>query len=126
VYETPDTSTSSEAKRYEDDSQSDSVSKLECGVGKSYDAFKGKAVDSENTGISVLNSLVILCIYDLYFADFSDEVRQGFGSLPDFIPKDGDKHETMLERYKRLEQEIADLLTDVEHLKIVSTQDSDW
>jgi len=47
-------------------------------------------------------------------------VRQGFGSLPDFIPKDGDKHETMLERYKRLEQEIADLLTDMECLKTVS------
>ncbi|XP_065896720.1 dynactin subunit 2-like [Dysidea avara] len=98
VYETPDTSTTTETKKYEDDSQSDSVSKLECGVGKSYDAFKGKAVDSQNT-------------------DFSDEVRQGFGSLPDFIPKDSDKHETMFERYKRLEQEIADLLTDMEHLK---------
>ena len=47
-------------------------------------------------------------------------MRQGFGSLPDFIPKDGDKHETMLERYKRLEQEIADLLTDMECLKTVS------
>jgi len=54
VYETPDTSTSSETKKYEDDSQSDSVSKLECGVGKSYDAFKGKAVHSENTGISMI------------------------------------------------------------------------
>lgn len=49
-------------------------------------------------------------------------MRQGFGSLPDFIPKDGDKHETMLERYKRLEQEIADLLTDMECLKTVSNK----
>lgn len=56
----------------------------------------------------------------LVFTDFSDEVRQGFGSLPDFIPKDGsDKHETMFERYKRLEQEISELLADMEHLKTV-------
>lgn len=50
VYETADAPSSSEAKKYEDDSKSESVDKLECGVGKSYDTFKGKAVDNQNTG----------------------------------------------------------------------------
>lgn len=68
MYETPDTPSSTVTKKYEDDSQSDSVSKLECGVGKSYDTFKGKSVDSQNTGISVLIYVVyvIACIYRLF------------------------------------------------------------
>ena len=50
VFETPDPPTADEAKKYEDDSKSEAVDKLECGVGKSYDTFKGKAVDNQNTG----------------------------------------------------------------------------
>lgn len=50
VYESADPPTSGEAKKYEDDSKSESVDKLECGVGKSYDTFKNKAVDTHNTG----------------------------------------------------------------------------
>ena len=55
------------------------------------------------------------------YLDFSDEVRQGFGSLPDFVPKDnGRTPEDMFERYKRLKQETTDLLADMEQLKKVS------
>ena len=50
MYETADPP-SSEAKKFEDDSKSESVDKLECGVGQSYDTFKDKAVDNLNTGI---------------------------------------------------------------------------
>lgn len=50
VYETPDPPPSSEAKKYEDDSRSEVVDKLDCGVGRSYDTFKGKVVDNQNTG----------------------------------------------------------------------------
>lgn len=103
VYETADPPTSGEAKKYEDDSKSDSVDKLECGVGKSYDTFKNKAVDTHNT-------------------DFSDEVRQGFGTLPDCVPKENEgAAEDTLERYKRLKQEVADLLADMERLKTATS-----
>ena len=52
--------------------------------------------------------------------DFSDEVRQGFGSLPDFVPKESEgAPEDMFERYKRLKQEVTDLLADMEQLKMV-------
>lgn len=52
--------------------------------------------------------------------DFSDEVRQGFGSLPDFVPKQSDgAPEDMFERFKRLKQEVTDLLADMEQLKTV-------
>lgn len=54
------------------------------------------------------------------YLDFSDEVRQGFGSLPDFVPKEnGATPEDMFERYKRLKQEVTDLLADMERLKTV-------
>ena len=56
----------------------------------------------------------------LVYLDFSDEVRQGFGSLPDFVPKDDEgAPEGMFERYKRLKQEVTDLLADMEQLKTV-------
>ena len=52
--------------------------------------------------------------------DFSDEIRQGFGSLPDCIPKPEEgAPEDMFERYKRLKQEVTNLLADVEQLKKV-------
>jgi len=54
------------------------------------------------------------------YLDFSDEVRQGFGSLPDFVPKENEgAPESMFERYKRLKQEITVLLADMEQLKMV-------
>lgn len=70
-----------------------------------------------------INEIKIINTSDFTFVylDFSDEVRQGFGSLPDFVPKENDgPPESMLERYKRLKQEVTDLLADMEKLKTVS------
>lgn len=63
MYETPDPPSSSEANNYEDDSQSESVDKLECGVGKSYDNFKDKTVDNQNTGNLIITKYAnhIMC-----------------------------------------------------------------
>ena len=51
VYETPGAPDDADTKKkYEDDTYSGSVAKLECGVGKSYESFRNKTVNSQDVG----------------------------------------------------------------------------
>ena len=71
---------------------------------------------------NIINDLLFIYIWFIIYLDFSDEVRQGFGTLPDCVPKENEgAAEDTLERYKRLKQEVADLLADMERLKTVCT-----
>ncbi|XP_064401564.1 dynactin subunit 2-like isoform X2 [Halichondria panicea] len=98
VYETPDPPI--DTTNYDDDQKSIAVTRLDVSLQSSFDKFKDKSLDASSV-------------------DFSDSVNRqpqsGFKVQPDDLEVIVTEREpeTILQRYQRLKQEVADLAFDV-------------
>ena len=88
----------------------------------SYDKFKGKTLDGRDIGVCVSVCVVTLSVS--LSADFSDRVsrpvQSGFRAEPidyELIAGSSREPETLLQRFHRLKQEVAELETEVQALQ---------